>query len=79
MIDDLKSIPSKVNLEQFDISSFSKDKIRELFKTGKVPTAEVMVEEIILRAVKAGATDLHLEPAETELRIRIGSQGVIKN
>ena len=78
MIDDLKSIPSKVNLEQFDISSFSKDKIRELFKTGKVPTAEVMVEEIILRAVKAGATDLHLEPAETELRIRIGSQGVIK-
>jgi type II secretory ATPase GspE/PulE/Tfp pilus assembly ATPase PilB-like protein len=78
MIDDLKGIPSKVNLEQFDVSAFSKDKIRELFKTGKVPTAEAMVDEIILRAVKAGATDLHFEPAETELRIRIGSEGVIK-
>lgn len=78
MIDDLKNIPSKVNLEQFDVSNFSPDKIRELFKTGKVPTAEVMVEEIILRAVKAGATDLHLEPAEHELRIRIGSEGIIK-
>jgi len=78
MIDDLKSIPSKVNLEQFDVSAFSKEKIREMFKTGKVPTAEVMVEEIILRAVKAGATDLHFEPAETELRVRIGSEGVIK-
>ncbi len=78
MIEELKNIPSKVNLEQFDVSKFSKDKIREMFKMGKVPTAEAMVEEILLRALKEGATDLHFEPADQELRIRIGAEGVLK-
>ncbi|MBI5021934.1 MAG: type II/IV secretion system protein [Ignavibacteriales bacterium] len=78
MIDDFKNIPSKVNLEQFDISSFAKDKIRDLFRTGKVPTAEVMVDEILLRAVKSEATDIHFEPTDTELRIRYGFEGVLK-
>ena len=78
IIEELKNIPSKVPLEQFDIGSFSKDKIRELFRSGKVPTAEAMVEEILLRALKEGATDLHFEPAETELRIRLGFDGIMK-
>lgn len=78
MNEDLKSIPSKVNLEQFDVTTFSKEKIRELFRMGKVPTAELMVDEILLRAVKVGATDLHFEPAEAELRIRMGHEGILK-
>lgn len=78
MIEEFRNIPSKVPLEQFDISSFAKDRIRELFRTGKVPTAEAMVDEIILRAAKQGATDLHFEPAESELRIRLGFEGVMK-
>jgi len=78
IIEELKNIPSKVPLEQFDTGSFSKDKIRDLFRSGKVPTAEAMVEEILLRAMKEGATDLHFEPAETELRIRIGFEGTMK-
>ncbi|HEY6191510.1 MAG TPA: GspE/PulE family protein [Bacteroidota bacterium] len=78
MIEELKNIPSKVNLEQFDVSKFSKEKIRELFKMGKVPTAEAMVEEILMRSLKEGATDLHFEPAENEIRIRIGQEGVLK-
>jgi len=76
--DDLKNIPSKVGLEQFDVSKFSKDKIRELFRMGKVPTAEAMVEELLLRSVKEGASDLHIEPTETELRIRIGNEGILR-
>ncbi|MBI5476197.1 MAG: type II/IV secretion system protein [Ignavibacteriales bacterium] len=78
MNEEFKNIPSKVNLEQFDVSSFAKDKIRDLFRTGKVPTAEVMVDEILLRAVKSEATDIHFEPTENELRIRYGSEGVLK-
>jgi len=73
-----KNIPSKVNLEQFDVGMFAQDKIRDLFRSGKVPTAEMMVDEILLRAVKAAATDLHFEPTDTELRIRMGSQGFLK-
>jgi type II secretory ATPase GspE/PulE/Tfp pilus assembly ATPase PilB-like protein len=78
MIDDLRTVPSKVPLEQFDIGAFSKDKIRDLFRMGKVPTADAMIDEIILRAIKQGATDLHFEPGETELRVRMGFEGVMK-
>lgn len=76
--EELKKIPVKVNLEQLDISVFSKDKIREMFRTGKVPTAELMVEEIIVRALKTGATDIHIEPSEKELQIRLGFEGALK-
>lgn len=78
MNEHLKAVPSKVPLEQFDLNSLSKDKIRDLFRTGKIPTAEAMVDEVLLRAAKEEATDLHFEPAETELRIRLGHEGVMK-
>jgi general secretion pathway protein E len=78
MIEELKNIPDKVNLALFDVGVFSKDKIREMFRGGKLPTADAMVEEIILRAVKEGATDIHIEPKENELRIRLGSEGILE-
>lgn len=78
MTEELKNIPSKVPIEQFDVGKFSREKIRDLFRTGKIPTADAMVEEILLRAVKDNATDLHFEPAENELRIRLGREGVMK-
>ncbi|HUN66592.1 MAG TPA: GspE/PulE family protein [Bacteroidota bacterium] len=78
MIEELKAIPNKVVLEQLDIHALSKDKIRALFQSGRIPTADTLVDEIILRALKDGATDLHFEPMENELRIRIGYEGVMK-
>jgi len=78
MDDDIEKIPSKIPLEQFDVSRFPKDKIREMFSSGRIPTAEAMIQEILLRAFKGKATDLHLEPTETELRIRLGQEGVLK-
>ncbi|MBI1805051.1 MAG: type II/IV secretion system protein [Ignavibacteriae bacterium] len=78
MIEELKNISGKVPLEQFDITSFAKEKIRDMFRQGKVPTADAMVDEIILRAVKEGATDIHFEPAEQELRVRMGFEGIMK-
>ena len=78
MIEELKNIPAKVHLEQFDLGSFAKDKIRDLFRQGKVPTADAMVDEILLRALKEGASDIHFEPAEHELRVRLGFDGIMK-
>lgn len=78
MDDELKKIPNKIPLEQFDVGSLNKDKIRDLFRSGKMPTADAMVDEIVLRAVKSGANELHLEPAESELRIRMGYEGVLR-
>ena len=68
----------RVALEQIDVGTLSKDKIRELFRAGKLPTSESIVEEIFQRATKIGATDLHFEPIEGELRIRIGHEGILK-
>ena len=68
----------RVALEQIDIRTLSKDKIRELFRTGRLPTAESIVEEIFVRATKSGSTDIHFEPVEGELRVRFGHEGVLK-
>jgi type II secretory ATPase GspE/PulE/Tfp pilus assembly ATPase PilB-like protein len=78
MTDDLSYIPGKVPLEQFDIRVLGKEKIREFYRAGKLPTPEMLIDEIVLRAVKAHANDIHFEPAEGELRIRIGHEGILK-
>jgi len=68
----------RVALEQIDVRSLSKEKIRELFRSGRLPTAELIVEEIFVRATKSGSTDIHFEAVEAELRIRLGHEGVLK-
>jgi type IV pilus assembly protein PilB len=70
--------PPRVPLEQIDVRNLSKEKIRELFRTGRLPTAEHIVEEVFVRSTKAGSTDIHFEPVEGELRIRLGHEGVLK-
>ena len=37
----------RIPLEQIDVRSLSKDKIREMFRQGKLPTADQIVEEIL--------------------------------
>jgi type II secretory ATPase GspE/PulE/Tfp pilus assembly ATPase PilB-like protein len=77
MANELSALPSKVPLEQFDVSVLGKDKIREMYRSGKLPMPEALVEEIILRGVKEGANDIHFEPFDSELRIRLGREGVL--
>ena len=68
----------RVPLEQIDVRNLSKEKIRELFRSGRLPTAELIVEEVFVRSTKSGSTDIHFEPVEGELRIRLGHEGVLK-
>ena len=68
----------RVALEQLDIKNLSKDKIRELFRGGKLPTADQIVEEVFYRAIQSGANDIHIEPIEGELQIRLGHEGTLK-
>jgi type II secretory ATPase GspE/PulE/Tfp pilus assembly ATPase PilB-like protein len=68
----------RVALEQIDVETLSKEKIRELFRAGKLPTSESIVEEIFQRATKIGATDIHFEPIEGQLRIRLGHEGILR-
>ena len=68
----------RVALEQLDIQNLSKDKLRELFRGGKLPTADQIVEEVFIRAIQSGANDIHFEPIEGELQIRLGHEGILK-
>ena len=70
--------PQRIQLEQIDIKSLSKEKIRDLFRQGKLPTADQIVEEILIRAVLSGANDIHFEPIEGEMQIRLGHEGTLK-
>ena len=69
--------PQRLSLEQIDVKALSKDKIRELFRQGKLPTADQIVEEILIRAVQANANDIHFEPIEGEMQIRLGHEGTL--
>jgi type IV pilus assembly protein PilB len=70
--------PQRIALEQIDIKMLSKDKIRDMFRQGKLPTADQIVEEILTRAVQDGANDIHFEPIEGELQIRLGYEGTLR-
>jgi type II secretory ATPase GspE/PulE/Tfp pilus assembly ATPase PilB-like protein len=70
--------PLRIPLEQIDVRALSKDKIRELFRQGKLPTADQIVEEILIRAVGSRANDIHFEPLENEMQIRLGHEGTLK-
>jgi type IV pilus assembly protein PilB len=74
----LQSIASKVPLEQIDVRTLGKDKIRELYRAGKIPTPEAILEEILTRAAKEGFRFVHLEPMENELNIRFGNYDFLK-
>ncbi len=75
----LQSIPIKVPLEQIDIKVLGKDKIRELYRAGKIPTPEAILDEIITRAAKEDVRFIHFEPMENELIIRFGNYDFLKD
>lgn len=68
----------RIPLEQLDVKTLSKDKIRELFRMGKLPTADQIVEEVLFRAIQSGSNDIHFEPIEGELQVRLGHEGTLK-
>jgi type II secretory ATPase GspE/PulE/Tfp pilus assembly ATPase PilB-like protein len=73
------SIPSKFQIDTLDIRKRPKEKVLELYKTGRLPNADVLVDEIIIRAIKEEATDIYFEPMEQEFRVRFNIDGVLKN
>jgi type IV pilus assembly protein PilB len=75
--DELEKLPSLLSLEAFDIYKGGERKLAQLEAMGKLPPAGTMLEEILLRAVKSNASDIHLEPAEDEFRIRYRIDGIL--
>jgi type IV pilus assembly protein PilB len=72
------TIPSKFQIDTLDVRKRGKEKTQELQKTGRMPNADVLVDEIIIRAIKEGASDIYFEPMEQEFRVRFNTDGVLK-
>lgn len=76
--EEMKTITSKYNLSNFDMQLIGKEKLLDAQRTGKIPPMDVLVDEIIIHAIKEDAHDIHFEPAENIMRIRIDKDGILK-
>ena len=70
ILSDADSVGSVVNLEQLAMTSDLGDE--------KIDASIIkFVNEVLLEAVQSGATDIHIEPFEDELRVRYRIDGVL--
>jgi type IV pilus assembly protein PilB len=78
-VDEYKKLQSKFQLEVLDQKSRGKEKVYEVYRSGKVPNADILLDEIFIRAIKHGASDVYFEPAQNEFRVRYNVDGVIEH
>jgi type IV pilus assembly protein PilB len=77
-VDEYQQLPSKYQIENLDMRKRGKEKVYEIYKSGRLPNADILVDEIIIRAIKHGATDIYFEPMEQEFRVRYNIDGVLE-
>lgn len=70
------SIPSKFPIESFDVSAQTHTAKKQI-PAGLPPGADVLIDEILIRAINRGATDVYFEPTGDEFRIRYNVDGSI--
>ncbi len=75
-IDSLQHLKPLVKLEEFDKKKIAEERDSAIF-TGSETTMALLAEEILLRAAKSGASDIHLEPVAEEVLIRYRIDGVL--
>ena len=76
--DELERIASAIDIQKFDVVRTGEKEVERLEKIGEFPPMIELVDEIFLRAIKIGASDIHVEPFEEELRLRFRLDGVLQ-
>ncbi|MFA6440129.1 MAG: GspE/PulE family protein [Bacteriovoracaceae bacterium] len=76
--DELKRIASSIDIQRFDVVRSGGKEVERLELMGEFPPLIELVDDIFLRAVKIGASDIHVEPFEGELRLRFRLDGVLQ-
>ena len=76
--DELKRIASAIDIQKLDVVRTGEKEVDRLEKMGEFPPLIMLVDEIFLRAIKIGASDIHVEPFEEELRLRFRLDGVLQ-
>lgn len=68
-----RPLPAEVAAD--DLTDLEEDRLREL--AGEAPTVNLL-NSLFARALKAGASDMHLEPVGTRYRVRFRIDGVLQ-
>jgi type IV pilus assembly protein PilB len=76
--DELTKIVPSLKIEELDLEKGGEKVLSQMEKFGNSPPMRKFVDEIILRAVKMGASDIHFEPTDDEFRIRVRIDGVLR-
>ena len=76
--EEFRQLPSKFQIDTLDMRKRGKEKVYEIYKSGRIPNADVLIDEIIIKAIKDGATDIYFEPMEQEFRVRYNIDGVLE-
>jgi type IV pilus assembly protein PilB len=76
--DELNKIVPQLKIEELDVEKGGNKVLSQMEKFGNSPPMRKFVDEIFLRAVKMGASDIHFEPTDEEFRIRLRIDGVLR-
>ncbi|MCI0706979.1 MAG: GspE/PulE family protein [Ignavibacteriae bacterium] len=77
-VDRVQRIGSTVDLEKYDIRKSVTPGRAAISEKEADATIAQLVDELLLRAAKMGASDIHIEPAEDELMIRFRIDGMLQ-
>ncbi len=77
-LDKLQSIASSVDLEKLDVKRHGERGSAKAMESELDGMMAKLVEELLLRAAKSGASDIHVEPGEHEVMIRFRIDGVLQ-
>jgi type IV pilus assembly protein PilB len=78
-LDPIQRIGSAIDISHLDIREKVLGKPVPDAETYEESTIAQVVDELLLRAAKAGASDIHIEPRENELMIRLRIDGVLRH
>jgi type IV pilus assembly protein PilB len=78
-LDPLQRISSTLDISHLDLRNKAPGKPVPDAETYTESTIAQVVDELMLRAAKAGASDIHIEPRETELMVRLRIDGVLRH
>ena len=77
-LDKLQRLESTVDLAKLDIRARGSKGEPAVAELELEATMAKLVDELLLRAAKSGASDIHIEPGEDELMIRFRIDGVLQ-
>src|SRR5512138_1141597 len=73
------SLDDADGLENLDVEAGSEDEARDAPADGKDDAPVVkFVNKVLIDAIKRGASDIHFEPYETDYRVRLRIDGILK-